>query len=208
MDVKFSGLPALMSHVAAIRRLEMGHSSAEHRLRADIAERHGLRNEIEEKQSLIARLNEKLEKVKKKRLNNRYSTTIRRFNTEIKDLEYRLNELNLDLQKRIMDEMKFSEEEIRSFTEQYQKERAEMEETEGKLEAIEEGTMEDDAEETPEKASVPKEAIVARTRRMLDRERKVVEKIQREISSEERDKVLFASELQQIAAELKAYGQD
>jgi len=184
----------------------MGHSLVERRLRADIEERHKLRNELKKKQSVINRLTGKLECVKKKRLNNRYSATINRLNTEAHALSKKLNEIDIDLQKRIEDEMNLSESEIQDFEDRYQKEYSEMVEAEDKLKAIEEGTAEPEVEEVPEEEeSVSREAIVARTRRMLKRERRIVDGIKREISSEERDKMFFTRELQQIRAELKAY---
>jgi chromosome segregation ATPase len=180
----------------------MGHSSIERRLRDDISDRHILRNEIRRKRSLAAKLAGKLERAKKKRLNNRYSATVERLSVEAEELERELNEVNLDLQKRIMDEIEFSEKEIQSFTDQYEKEQAEIAETESKLKAIEEGTEKPDDEEE----DVPsKGAIAARTRRMLSRERRIMAGIQKELSSEERDRMLFKKELQQIAAELRAY---
>ena len=186
----------------------MGHRSIEHKLRADIEERHNLKNEIEKKQSLVNKLTRKLEHGKKKQSNNRYSATIKRLNAEVETLKCELNEMNLDLQNRITNEVKFSEEEVRNFTDQYKKEYAEMIETQSKLNAIEEGTMEPDVEGESGEESVPKEAIVARTKRILDRERRIVDGIQKELSSEERDKVLFARELEQIMAELKAYSKE
>ncbi len=183
----------------------MGHSSIEHRLRTDIAERHQLRNEFNKKQSLIAKLTQRLESTKKKRLNNRYTATIERVGAEAETLEHSLNEMNLDLQKRITDEMKFSEEEVRDFKERQQKEVAEMQKTEDELKAIEEEKVDSDAEETSGEESDSKEAIVARTRRLLGREKRIVEKMGREIGSEERDKESFTRELQQIMAELEAY---
>ena len=183
----------------------MGHSSIERGLRISIQERHSLKNEIRKKRWLIAKLTKRLERTKKERLNNRYSATIKRLDAEARTLEYKLNDMNLDLQKRISDEMEFSEEEIRNFRERYQEEYVEIRETEDKLKVIEEGTVESDVEETSGEELAPKEAIVARTKRMLNRERRIAEGIKREISSEERDRVLFVSELQHIMAELEAY---
>ena len=183
----------------------MRRSSVERRLRVDIEERHKLRNQLEKTRSVIARLSQKLGHTKKKRLNSRYSATIERLNAEIKTLERMLNEMNVDLQKRITDEMEFSEEEVQRFKEQYQKEYAGMQEAESKLRAIEDEADETNVEETSDEEPVSKEAMVARTRRMLRRERRIVEEIQREISSEERDRALFVRELQQIMAELEAY---
>jgi len=194
----------------------MGHSAVEHRLRIDIEERHRLKNEIVQKQSLIGKLSQKLERTKRNRLNNRYSATISRSNAEIEVLGQKLKDMNVDLKKRIVDEMEFSEHEVQEFTEQYQKELAEIQETEGKLKEIEEMPEEPEAEESAEEASedesedkpASKEAMVARTKRMLSRERRIVEGIQKELSSEERDKVFFSEELQQIIAELEADGED
>jgi hypothetical protein len=183
----------------------MGHSSVERRLRSDIAERHRLKNDIEKKQSLIVKLNRKLEQTKKKKLSNRYYSTVKRLNSETKGLGYRLNEINLDLQRRIAEEMEFSEEEMASFREQYQEELAEIEETESKLQAIEEGTVDVEQEAEADEEPAAKELIAARTRRMLKRERRSLESIQKEIKSEERDGKFFTEELHQIMAELEAY---
>lgn len=183
----------------------MGHSLVERGLRADIEERHSLRNNIEKKQSLVVRLTQKLEQTKKKKLSNRYSASIKRLNSEIDGLDYKLNELNLDLQRRIAEEMEFSEEEMASFREQYQEGLAEIEETESKLQAIEEGTAEADVEQEDDEEPAAKELIAARTKRMLKRERRTLESIQREISSEERDGKFFTEELHQIMAELEVY---
>jgi chromosome segregation ATPase len=192
----------------------MGHSIVEHRLRTGIEDRHRLKNEIAQKQSLVNKLSQKLESTKKNRLNNRYSATISRSNAEIEALGQNLKDLNVGLKKRIVDEMEFSEHEIQEFTEQYRKELAEIQETEGKLKEIEKMPEEPEAEESAEEASedesedkpVSKEAMVARTKRMLSRERRIVAGIQKELSSEERDKVFFSEELQQIIAELEADG--
>lgn len=184
----------------------MGHSSVERRLRADIEKRHRLKDELERKQSLTVKLAKKLEITKKKRLNNRYSATIERLDVETETLREKLNEVNIDLQKRIKDEMEFSEEEVSELRKRYQKEYAGMVEAESRLEAIQEGTVETDVEETSEEEEpVSKEAVTARTRRALKKERRAVEEIQKEISSEERDKILFTRELQQIMAELEDY---
>ena len=183
----------------------MGHSSPERRLRADVEKRYELKNELTKKRLLINRLTWKLRHTKKRRLNNRYSATIKRLNAETGTLGRKLNEMNVELQKRIMEEMEFSEEEIRNFSEQYQKEHAEVQEMESRLKAIEEETVEPDVEETSEGEAAPKGAVAERTRRILRRERRTVEGIQREIDSEERDKVFFTRELRQITAELEAY---
>lgn len=185
----------------------MAHSSVERRLRNDIEERHRLKNDIEKKQSLIVKLTQKLERTKKKKLSNRYSASIKRLNSETAELKHKLNEMNLDLQRRIAEEMEFSEEEMAGFREQYQEELAEIEETESKLQAIEEGTDEADIEQEAEADEEPaaKELIAARTRRMLKRERRTLEGIQKEIKSEERDEKFFTEELHQIMAELEAY---
>lgn len=192
----------------------MGHGAVERRLRTNIEERRRLKNEIAQKQSLVGKLSQKLERTKKNRLNNRYSATISRSNAEIELLGQKLKDMNVNLKKRIVDEMKFSEHEVQEFTEQYQKELAEIQETEGKLKEIEEMPEEPEAEESAEEAPedesedkpASKEAMVARTKRMLSRERRIVEGIQKELSSEERDKVFFSEELQQIIAELEADG--
>ena len=47
---------------------------------------------------------------------------------------------------------------------------------------------------------------MARTRRILNREQRIVDGIQKELSSEERDRKLFGEELQQIMAELEENG--
>jgi chromosome segregation ATPase len=195
------------SRIARYGGGEMGHSSVERRLRNDIAERHRFKNDLEKKQSLIVKLTQKFERTKKKKLNKRYSATIKRLNSEIEGLGHKLNEINLDLQRRIAEEMEFSEEEMASFREQYQEELAEIEETETKLQAIEEGTDEADVEQEAEADEEPaaKELIAARTRRMLKRERRTLESIQKEIKSEELDGKFFTEELHQIMAELEAY---
>ena len=181
----------------------MGHSSVEHRLRTDIAERHTLRNEIRKKESLNARLTHKLERTKKKRLNNHYSATINRLIAEVSDLRSQLNSMNMGLRERITDEMEFSEEEIATFREQYKEELAQVEEVKTKLKSTEEAA-ESDAEEQEEEPAA-KEAMVARTKRMLKKERKLLEGLEEDISSEERDRVLFARELQDIMVELGKY---
>jgi hypothetical protein len=75
------------------------------------------------------------------------------------------------------------------------------------LQAIEEGTDEADVEQEAEADEEPaaKELIAARTRRMLKRERRTLESIQKEIKSEELDGKFFTEELHQIMAELEAY---
>ena len=183
----------------------MGHSSVEHRLRADIAKRHSLKNDIGKKESLAARLTRKLERTKKKRLTNRYSATVKRLTVEMDNLKSQLNEMNMDLRKRITDEMEFSEEEIVRFREQYKEELAQVEESESKLKSAEEGAAESDAGEQDDEEPAAKEAMVARTKLILKKERRLLEGLEEEIGSEERDRVLFAKELQGIMVELAEY---
>lgn len=183
----------------------MLHSSVARNLRIDVRKKYDLKNELEKKQSLVASLTRKLKHAKKKRLNNRYSGTIKRLNTEISMLMQEINKTNMDLQERIKHEMEFSEEEVSKLREQYQKEYAEMVGTENKLKAIEAGTAEPDVEETAEEEPVSKEVMEARAKRVLKAEKKIVDEIQKEINTEEKDKVFFTRELQYIMAELDAH---
>ncbi len=195
----------------------MNHTSVERKLKTDIIQKNIVRKQLEKKMSQVTRYTHQREKATSNRWHKRHATTINRLQGEIAELREQLNPLNADLEARIKAEMEFSEEEVEAFRAQYQQEHAEMIAARQRVDAIQSDLEETQSEESPAGESTDtasdseaseeihqKEAELARAERAM--KEKDVEEVQREIESEEKDKVFFTRELRRIIAEREIYG--
>ncbi len=176
------------------------HTSVEKRLKRDITVKNEIRKDLEKRMSLIRRLSRKLRKCKNRRNITRSSSTIKRHCYKTAQLRVELLQRNEDLEKRIKKEMKYSEKEINDFKTQLDKEKREMEEARSKLKKVK-----TKSEKTDEQEGFSAEIFQA-TKRLI-RETSDVKNIEKELSSEEKDEILFTLELKRIESDKLVFGQ-
>ena len=179
------------------------HTPVERRLKADIIGKNIVRRDLERSTFLIRRSREKLRKCRNHRHASRYGSTVRRHQRRIEELRVELLQRNADLEKRIMQEMKYSENEVEEFKTQLKKEIEEMEEARSGLAKIK--AAQKTLEKIEDQQDTAKE--ITRATRRLFRETADVKRIEKEVSSEQRDEMLFTQELKEIEIDRLIYGE-
>lgn len=178
------------------------HTTVERRLKKDIIAKNIIRRDLEKIMFLIRRLSEKLRKCRNHRNISRYNSTIKRQRKKVAQLRVELLQRNEDLEKRIREEMEYSEKEVQEFKTQLEKETREMAEALSKLKKIK--AVREKSENIEEQEEVARE--MARATRRLLRETADVKKIEKELSSEEKDEILFTLEIKKIKSDNLIYG--
>ena len=179
------------------------HTPVEKRLKRDINAKNEIRRDLEKRVSLVRRSSEKLKKCKNHQKTSRYNSTIKRHRIQVEQLRVELLQSNEDLEKRIREEMEYSEKEVEEFKTRLQKETKEMEEARSKLEKIKAARK--ISEKTEDQEDLARKTARATIR--LLRETTDVEQIEKELSSEEKDKILFTHELKTIESDKLIYSQ-
>lgn len=190
------------------------HNPIERRIKSDLNKKNVLRKELERGLSLVKKWNFEMGHIKNKRKKKKYQKNIEMYMPKIKNNKEKLINMIPDLEKRIKEEIKFSEKEMSDLNKSYKKELAEMVEAEKKLLKAQQAKLSKDdkteildisIEEFQEKGKgktfYSKEFIFAKARKKLNKEIKDVENVDKEIKSEERDKILFKNELQRMSVE-------
>jgi len=192
-----------------------GHDRKERLLLTDIKEKNRLANEFCNLSSDVRRWRDRLEKKRGKRWQAQYRGSLERASARLENLRGELLAQAEDLKARIETEQEVSKSEIAKFQKQYEKEvlelanaQAELAEArkafasaEAETRAVAEGSVE------AEKAAAVLADLRRRqrlTRREAKREGRDKAKVEQEISSEEKDKVLLSHELQRTIAEIEA----
>ncbi len=179
------------------------HTTVERRLKNDIIAKNIIRRDMEKIMFLIRRLSEKLRKCKNHRNISHYNSTIKRQRKQVAQLRVELLQRNEDLEKRIREEREYSEKEVEGFKTRLEKETREMEEARSKLKKIK--AVREKSENIEEQEEVAR--VMARATRRLLRETADVKKIEKELSLEEKDEILFTLELKKIESDNLIYGQ-
>ncbi|MBN2533204.1 MAG: hypothetical protein JXB88_09950 [Spirochaetales bacterium] len=199
------------------------HNIVERKIKFDIVRKNTLRKQLTRDISKVVRWAESLNTVKNRRKRKRYVKNIERYVPGITKTKKTVLELIDDLNTRMKDELKYSENEIADLQETYKKEYEEMvnarkmfikakngslneqeiEEIAGK--SVEEMVMQKG--ETPDSGEkemvIPKEELLVKARKRLKMESKDAEKVNNELESEEKDKILFQNEIKRMALEKK-----
>ncbi len=196
-----------------------GHNARERGLLSAIQEKNELAARFRGLARDISRWTRRMGRKRSLRWHKRYSSGIRQRTDELKSLRPELLRRCEDLEKRIRDETKISGAEVRVFQEQYRKEVEELREARARLERAGQawapsdpgvrttqgvGTGEGSEEH---RASSLIEGLRKRRRKAYleaRKEAKDVEAVQRELTSEERDRELFDLELRKVLQAIDA----
>lgn len=179
------------------------HTPVEKRLKRDINAKNEIRRDLEKSVSLVRRLSEKLKNCRNRGKISRYNSTIKRHRNQTEQRRVEFLRSNEDLEKRIRQEMEYSEQEVEEFKTRLQKETREMEEARSKLAEIK--TDREKSEKTEDREDLARHMARA-TMRLLS-ETGDVKHIEQELSSEEKDKIMFTHELKRIESDKLIYGQ-
>jgi hypothetical protein len=187
-----------------------GHTAFERRLRGDIAAKNALSEEYEDKIRLARHFGESAEEAVGRRWRKKYAKTAARLLKEADTLRVEVLRRIQDLEPRIRQEMQFSDLEVAAFQAQFEKEHREWLEAQKSRQATAESLrrlttesgllrrkMTADQDPSIEEAR----GAAVRSESVERREKKDVERVDRELDSEARDKNLFTRELQRIVAE-------
>jgi uncharacterized protein YeeX (DUF496 family) len=197
------------------------HNIVERKIKSDIIKKNTVRKELTGEIRKVARWAKQLETVVNQRRKKRYVQNIERYVPKIKKNKKMVLDLINDLEARIKAELKYSEQEIADLQKTYKKEydeivaarkvllkaekgnlsESEIEELAGIsiLEMVKDETGEDKTGE--KKISIPREVLLAKAQKKLIKESKDLEKVTQEMSSEQKDKILFKGEIKRMLFE-------
>jgi hypothetical protein len=197
------------------------HNTVERRIKFDIIRKNTLRKQLSRDIGKVVRWAQNLETVNNRRKRKRYVKNIERYVPQITKNKKVVLDLIDDLQTRIKNELNYSEKEISDLQQTYKKEYEEMVNArkvvlkakkgslgENEIEKLagkkieEMVTQKDGTRDSGEmEVVIPKEVLLAKAQKMLNKETKDVEKVDRELESEEKDKILFQNEIKRMALE-------
>ena len=190
------------------------HNRIERKIKTDIVSKNTLRKKLQHKLYQIQKWQKQIKTGSSLRLKNKFIKSIRRVLPKIKNLKSEVFLMIEDLEKRIPEELKYSESEISQLKDQYQKEYQQMVEAQQSLFKAQAGKLSKDekidiagtsinALEKNEAGKVifPKEFLLAKITKKLNTETKDVKKAEKELTSEEKDKVLFQGEIKRMTME-------
>jgi hypothetical protein len=197
------------------------HTIVERTIKSDIIRKNTLRRKLYSDIGKVFHWTRGLETVNNRRKRKRCAKNIERYIPQIAKNKKIVLDLINDLQVRIKNELNFSDSEVSELQKTYKKEyeemlnarkvvlkakqgslsEAEIDKLAGKT--IEEIVPQKDVTGDAEKKDVviPKEYLLAKARKKLKKETKDVEKVNEELASEEKDKILFQNELKRMMLE-------
>ncbi len=172
------------------------HTAKERKLKTDITQKNALRRNLEKRLSAMRWWTQELSKTRNLQKRKKLEASITRYKEQVERLKKELLSKDEELEKRIKEERTYSEEEIKAFQSQLDRDIKAFQNTQKKLEETKKG--EGKTQKTP--------AMKSHLEKLLKQESARVKKDEKELKSEERDKVLFTLELKRIALEQKLYG--
>ncbi len=193
----------------------MTHTAVEKAIKEDIIRKNTILKKIRRMDRKAAEFQRKAGQINNRRQKKKYLSTTARFIDELTRLKPMALEMVKDLDERIHEEMEFSVEEVASFKEQLSREREEMKNIEAELDEVEEKLHTDEEKyiegvevgEGEAETGKLKEQVAAdqtkeaRLKKKIKKETKRVAGLERELTSEETDRKIFAGELDHIEAE-------
>ncbi len=194
------------------------HTPIERKIKTDIILKNKLRKQLEKKLVRLKSWEQLLKKTKNNRKSKKYHNNIIRYLDTINKLKPITKGRIDDLEKRIKEEIKYSEDEIKQLQEMYKKEYSEMLDAEKLLIKAKQGKLDDkekleiaettlekyearSGEEQKGKIVFPKEYLLIKVKKRLKKESKDKKDVEKEINSEEKDRILFDSELKRMIME-------
>ena len=197
------------------------HNIVERKIKTDIVKKNTVRKELTGEIRKVVQLAHQLKTTVNRRKRKRYVQNIERYVPKIKKNKEMVIDLIDDLEKRIEGELKYSEQEIADLRKTYKAEydemvaarkivfkaqqgslsESEIEELAGLsiIDMVKEPTESDTTGE--KKITIPREELLAKAKKRLIKESKDVEKVTKEMNSEEKDKILFQSEIKRMIFE-------
>jgi hypothetical protein len=197
------------------------HNIVERKIKSDIIKKNTVRKELTREIRMVTKWAKQLQTIVNQRRRKRYVQNIERYVPKIKENKKIVLDLINDLETRIKTELKYSEQEIADLQQTYKKEYDEMVAARKILLKAEKGKLseseieelagisilemvkeEADADKGSEKKiTIPKEVLLAKAQKRLHKESKDVEKVTKEMSSEEKDKIIFKDEMRRMIFE-------
>lgn len=171
------------------------HTAKERKLKSDIIQKNILRKDLLKRLSTVNRWTEKLTQIKNLQKQKKIEASIARYQEGIEPLKKELILMCEDLENRIKEEMTYSEEEVKAFQASLQKSIKELKKVQKSLDEADK--KDDKSEKSPE--------TMPRLKRLLREETKKIKRDEKELQSEERDKVLFTLELKRIALDRELF---
>lgn len=196
------------------------HTPIERKLKTDIKNKNTLRNQLQKRLFELKKWHLLLKKSKNNRKIKKYINNIKRYMQDIKVLKALVKNMITGLEQRMKDEMKYSETEMSKLESMLKKEYNEMKEAQKVLIKAEQGKLDDKAimdylnisieeyDDKTKKKDLKKETLlfsrelfIGKAKSRLKAETKDVKKVEKEIKSEQSDKVLFDTELKRLMLE-------
>ena len=194
------------------------HTPIERKIKTDIILKNTLRKQLEKKLGRLKKWEQLLTKTKNNRKSKKYKNNIIRYLDTINKLKPDTKGRIDDLEKRIKEEIKYSEDEIKQLQEMNKKEYSEMLDAEKLLIKAEQGKLDDKekleiaetslekyeaqaGDEQKGKIFFPKEYLLIKAKKRLKKETKDKKDVEKEMKSEEKDRILFDSELKRMIME-------
>jgi hypothetical protein len=191
------------------------HNIVERTIKSDIIRKNRLRKELLKQIHLVTDWTDQLNRLSNIRRRKKLLEDIDRYLPEIKEQKQILTQLIDSLQKRIKQEMKYSEKEIADLEASHKKEYKEMVKAQKLLAKTLNSKLSDEEKskitgvpieqllnkEQEKKVVFPKELLLAKVNKQLNREKKQVKEVEKELASEAKDKTLFQKELKRMILE-------
>ncbi|MBN2439908.1 MAG: hypothetical protein JXJ04_01125 [Spirochaetales bacterium] len=197
------------------------HNIIERKIKYDIVMKNTLRKQLTGEIRKVVVWAEQLKTAVSRRKRKRYVKNIERYVPIITKNKKIVLDLINKLETRITTELKYSEKEIADLKQNYKKEYDEMLAARKVLIKAKQGTLsekeieeiaglsiadmvtenENPGDEGKKKVVIPKEVLLAKARKKLNKEAKDVQKVEKEIDSEEKDTVIFKNEIKRMIFE-------
>jgi len=199
------------------------HNPIERRIKSDLILKNTLRKKLQKDIALVIKWAARSKNENNNRIKKRCIDNIKRYSKKIQTNKTTVLKMIDDLEKRINAEMKFSKAEVEQLQELFKKEYDEMvdelllvlkvekgeltEDDKSKISgiSIEEFARDFDNKDKP-KIYLSKEFLLAKARKRYNSEAKDVKEVEKELASEEKDKILFQNELKRMALEKEILG--
>jgi hypothetical protein len=194
------------------------HNPVERRIKKDIVIKNTLRKQLQKDINLVMKWTTQLKSSNNNRIKKRCVDNIKRFSGKIEKNKKTVLNMIDDLEKRIDEEIKVSKTEVKQLQELFKKEYDEMVDELLLMLKVEKGELTDEEKSKisgisieefassinkndKPKVAISKEFLLAKAQKRYTGEAKDVKDVEKELASEEKDKILFQTELKRMALE-------
>ena len=194
------------------------HNPVERKIKTDIILKNTLRKQLQNDISFVMKCAAQVKEANNNRIKKRCIDSIKRYSKKIQANKAAVLNMIEDLDKRIDEEMKISKTEVSRLQGFFQKEYDEMVGELLLMLKVEKGELTDEekskisgisieefassiGDKDKPKVHLSKEFLLAKARKLFNIEAKDVKDVEKELASEEKDKVLFQNELKRMVIE-------